>query len=111
MTPEGLWSFEFLDNKEHRGGGVAVFYKNRVLGGNTGFTYIGEYLLKGDEIIIKVNIKRFIDDAPGVYKDEFNLSVKGKYHDLDFIVTGTPDDNEDFIMAIQCTRCEEISGN
>ena len=109
MTPEALWSFEFLDNEENQGGGVAVFYRNHVYGGNNGFTYVGEYLLKGDEIQFKVNIKRFNDEVPGVYKDEYDFSASGKYHDLEFIVTGSPDDNEDLIMAVQCTRQADIT--
>ena len=78
MTPEALWSFEFVDNKEHHGGGVAVFYKNQVLGGNNGFTYIGEYLLKEHEISIKVNIKRFKDDVKEVAAGyECGIGIEG----------------------------------
>ena len=108
MGPEALWSIEFIDNKKHHGGGIAVLYRNRVLGGNSSFTYIGKYTLKGDEILFNVDIKRFNHDEPGIYKDEFNLSAKGKYHDLDFIVTGSPDGDERIILAIQCIRQGEI---
>ena len=109
MGPEALWSIEFIDNQKHHGGGIAVFYQNRVLGGNNGFTYIGEYKLIGDEIIFDVDIKKFNDDVPSIYKDEFKLSAKGKFHDLDFVVTGSPEGNEEFILAIQCTRQGEIN--
>ena len=108
MTPDALWSFEFVDNKEHYGAGVVVLFKNKVLGGNDGFTYIGEYLLKEGIISFNVSVKKFNEDAPGVYKDEYTLVAKGKYHDLDFIVTGSPDDDQDFILAVHCTRQEEI---
>ena len=108
MGPEALWSIEFIDNNEHHGGGIAVFYQNRVLGGNNGFTYIGDYKLIGEEIIFTVDIKRFNATVPGIYKDEFTLSARGKYHDLEFIVTGSPVENESLILAVQCTRQGEL---
>jgi hypothetical protein len=108
MTPDALWSFEFIDNEKHHGGGVAVFNKNKILGGNNGFTYIGGYSIVEDEILIKVDIKRFFKDVPGIYKDEFSFTAKGKYHKNQFIVTGSPDDGENFILAVQCTRQSEI---
>ena len=109
MAPDALWSFEFIDNKEHYGGGVAVFFKNQILGGNTGFTYKGEYSLEEDEILIKVSIKRFNDASPGIYKDDFELTAKGTYHNKQFIVTGSPNDDDSLILAVQCTRQAEIN--
>ena len=109
MTPEALWSIEFLDNNSNHGGGIAVFYKNQVLRGNNGFTYEGEYLLKGETIYFDVHIQRFKEDVPGIYKDEFNLHAKGRFHDLEFVVTGSPTDNEDLILAVKLTRRVEIN--
>lgn len=109
MTPEALWSLEFMDNRKHIGGGIAVLYRNRVFGGNASFTYIGEYKLKGEEILFKVDVKRFNDYLPGIYEDEFSFVAEGKYHDLDFIVTGSPEDDENIILAVQLTRQGEIS--
>lgn len=109
MTPEALWSLEFMDNKDHVGGGIAVLYRNRVFGGNASFTYIGEYKLNGGDIIFTVDVRRFNDYLPGLYKDEFRYVANGKYHDLDFIVTGSPEEDENFMMAVQCTRQGEIS--
>ncbi|MFT5133902.1 MAG: hypothetical protein ACI9SC_002375 [Gammaproteobacteria bacterium] len=108
MTPDALWSFEFIDNKERHGAGVVVFYRNKVLGGNHGFTYIGEYSLRGDEISFRVNVKKINDEVKGIYKDEYVFVAKGKYDDLSFIITGSPDDNDEFTLAIQCTRQGEI---
>lgn len=108
MTPDALWSLDFMDNRDHTGGGIAVLYRNRVLGGNASFKYNGEYVVKGDDIKFTVDVKRFNDYLPGVYKDEFRIVVQGKYDDLEFIVTGSPEDDENFVMAIQLTRQGEI---
>ena len=108
MTPEALWSLDFIDNRDHAGGGIAVLYRNRVLGGNASFTYIGEYTLVGEEILFTVDVKRFNDYLLGIYKDNFRFVSKGKYHDLDFIVTGSPEDDENMILAVQLTRQGEI---
>jgi len=108
MGPEALWSFEFIDNQEHHGGGIAVFYRDRIMGGNSSFTYTGNYKLRGDEILCQVNVKRFNGKETGIYKDDYILNMKGKFHDLEFIVTGSPDDNDDLIFAVQCTRQGEI---
>lgn len=109
MTPAALWSIEFVDNHEHDGGAMVVLYRNRVLGGNNAFTYIGEYSLKGDIIHFDVQIKRFKENVPGIYKDNFRVKARGKYHDLEFIVTGSPDDDDDFILAVKFHRQHEIN--
>jgi len=109
MTPEALWSLDFMDNRDHSGGGITVLYRNRVFGGNASFTYIGEYKLKDDNILFTVDIMRFNDYLPGVYKDEFRFIAQGKYHDLEFIVTGSPEGDENIILAVQLTRQGEIS--
>lgn len=108
MGPEALWSIEFIDNDKHRGGGIAVLYRKRVLGGSNAFAYIGEYKLIDDDIHFNVRVRRFSDVAEGAYKDEYTLVAKGKYDDLKFVVTGSPEDNNDYIMAIQLTRQGEI---
>ena len=109
MTPEALWSIEFLDNNNNHGGGTAVFYKNQVLGGNNGFTYDGSYRLRKDIMYIDVYISRFKADVPGIYKDEFELSVSGKFDDLEYIVTGSPVDDESLILAVKLRRRAEIN--
>ena len=109
MGPEALWSIEFIDNEEHHGGGIIVLFQNRVLGGNNGFVYTGDYKLKGSEILFNVAVKKFNPEVPSIYKNEFKYSAKGKYDDIEFIVTGSPDNDENFILAVQCTRQSELS--
>ena len=108
MSPEALWSIEFVDNEEHHGGGIAVLQNKRILGGNTSFTYVGDYHLEGGDIICNAHIRRFNDVMPGIYKDDFHLSVRGRFDDLQFIATGAPLDDDSLLIAVQFTRQGEI---
>ncbi len=56
---EGFWIVQYEGLKDH-GGGVTVFIRGSVLGGDSGTTYIGTY--QTDEKIIKarINIHNFL---------------------------------------------------
>ena len=46
---EALWSTEFRDgNNQMFGSGIVVFENGKVLGGDRGFTFVGNYSIKDD---------------------------------------------------------------
>ena len=76
---EGFWIVQYEGTKGN-GGGVAVFIKNRVYGGDSGSTYTGTYDENGKTLKARVRIHNYM---PGV------VSAIGIEGDYDLEVTGT----------------------
>jgi hypothetical protein len=76
---EGLWIVQF-HGPQGVGGGVVVFTKGQVLGGDSGFAYSGTYELKDNSLIAKVAVKNFDSSIPNVLgiPGDFDLLVEGK---------------------------------
>ena len=55
---EGLWIVQY-HGPPGTGGGVVVFVKGQVLGGDSGFTYSGSYDLTGELFKAKVEVQNF----------------------------------------------------
>ncbi len=79
---DGLWIVQY-HGPQGVGGGVVVFMKGQVLGGDSGFTYVGSYELKGDLLNAKVLVKNFDPNVPNVLgvPGNFDLVIEGKVKD------------------------------
>jgi T3SS negative regulator,GrlR len=71
---DGLWIVQY-HGPGGVGGGVVVFTKGQVLGGDSGFAYVGSYEEKGDSLKARVSTTQFDPNIPSV------LGVPGN-HDL-----------------------------
>ncbi len=61
---EGLWTVQF-QGPQGDGGGVVVFTNGKVLGGDSGFTYVGTY--EGDPVLkARVAVRNFLPGVPNV---------------------------------------------
>ncbi len=78
---EGFWIVQF-EGVQGNGGGVVVFLKGRVLGGDSGFTYTGTYKTDEKTISGRVSVRSFL---PGV------VSVVGFSGNVELILKGTID--------------------
>lgn len=76
---EGFWIVQF-EGLKGKGGGVAVFVRGRVFGGDSGSTYIGTYEEVANTLIARVRVHNYM---PGV------ISVIGMEGDYDLEVQGT----------------------
>jgi hypothetical protein len=81
---DGLWIVQF-HGPQGVGGGVAVFTKGQILGGDSGFTYAGTYDLKDNVLRGKVLVKNFDPAVPNV------LGIPG---DFDLILDAKVEGNE-----------------
>ena len=79
---EGLWIVQY-ESVKGGDGGVIVFVKGQVLGGDSGFIYTGTYKSDGKTISARVLVHNF---APGV------MSVLGIQEDVELAVQGTVSD-------------------
>jgi T3SS negative regulator,GrlR len=73
---EGFWIVQYAGN----GGGVAVFIKGHIFGGDSGSTYNGTYIEDAKTLRARVSVHNYM---PGV------VSVIGIEGDYDLDVTGT----------------------
>jgi len=75
---EGFWIVQY-EGMQGNGGGVAMFTKGRVFGGDTGYTYLGTYTTQGHAIRARVSVRNFIAGIPSVVgiEGDFELSIEG----------------------------------
>ena len=75
---EGLWTVQF-QGVQGVGGGVVVFAKGKILGGDSGYTYTGDYQENGNNVRAKVAVGNFIPGVPNVMgrQGNFELEISG----------------------------------
>ncbi len=80
---QGLWVLQYIGLKGS-GGGVVVFVNGKVLGGDTGYSYVGTYTLEDDTLKAHIRVSNFLPDVPNV------LGLSGDF-DLEIIAPVTGD--------------------
>ena len=108
MTCEALWSVEFKANNQDFGAGILVLETNRCLGGDTSYTYIGDFQLDNHIFKARLRIKKFNDLIPPLFKEDYMLSLEGEYKDDVFEISGSPDGSPEFVITVVCTRRAEL---
>lgn len=62
---EGFWIVQY-EGMRGNGGGVAMFIKGHLFGGDTGYIYMGTYKNEGKSVRAKINVRNFLPDIPSV---------------------------------------------
>jgi hypothetical protein len=86
---DGLWIVEY-HGPGGVGGGVVVFTKGQVLGGDSGFAYVGTFEQKGDVLKAKITTTQFdpnIQSVMGV-PGNHDLLIDGKVANETIEATG-----------------------
>ncbi|MGA8538406.1 MAG: GrlR family regulatory protein [Terriglobales bacterium] len=75
---EGFWIVQY-EGVHGNGGGVVIFMKGRVLGGDTGFVYTGTYQTNQKEVSAQIRVRNFLPEVPNVLgvEGDFELKLKG----------------------------------
>lgn len=75
---DGLWTLEFSAPRLS-GSGVVVCADGRVLGGDGGYYYSGDYQMDGDAIEAKIDVVRFEPNSISVFGNipRFRLILNG----------------------------------
>jgi hypothetical protein len=73
---EGLWIVQYV-GLQGSGGGVVVFANGKVLGGDTGYTYIGTYVVEGASLKAQIRVSNFLPEIPNVLglQGDFDLQI------------------------------------
>lgn len=76
---DGLWIVRF-HGPGGSGGGVLVFSKGQIVGGDSGFAWYGPYEVKGDSLTGKLFVKNFEPEMQSVFglPGDYEIVVEGK---------------------------------
>ncbi len=74
---EGFWIVQY-EGMQGNGGGVVMFIKGKVFGGDTGYTYLGSYETHGNALKARdgAQLHPLIPSVVGIAGD-FELSIEG----------------------------------
>lgn len=76
---EALWSVEFQSSFGMHGNGVAVFETSRILGGDSGMMYVGNFKVINDAIQADIHVTRYANNNQSVVGlEDFNLKLSGR---------------------------------
>jgi len=64
---DGLWTAEFGSTSGSFGGGVAVFQRGKILGGDGTYFYVGSYTVEGRQFHVTLKSSPFIEGARSVF--------------------------------------------
>ena len=110
---EAMYGITFVsntDNNNNGGYGVVVLETGRVLGGDSSFIYVGNYVVENGTIKAEVkctNDRESLDSIFGNLK-EFNLNLEGEINNKEFIVNGYMVENPEQQIAVKFTRRAEL---
>lgn len=107
---EALYGIEFVSNMNDSGYGVVVLETGRILGGDSSFTYIGDYEVKNGTVYANVrctNDRKMMQSVFGNI-NEFNLCLEGTLAEKEFILQGHVTENPTMKIGIKLTRRAEL---
>ena len=106
---DGLWIVRY-HGPEGVGGGVVVFTEGQVLGGDSGFAYVGTYQERGGTLKAKVTVKNFDPNIPSVLgvPGDHDLLIEGKIKGDAITGTGALVAFPDSKFVVQLTRYHKL---
>jgi hypothetical protein len=102
---DGLWTVEFR-GPLGIGGGVVVLMKGQVLGGDSGYYYVGSFDEKDDKFNAKVQVKNFMPQSQSVFggAGDVDLNMTGKVQGGTISGAGSPANAPQAQIAVTLTR-------
>jgi len=81
MGIEGLWTIHFRSTLSDFGAGVLVLTNNKILGGDAGYWYSGDYSLDNETLTGKVLVARFVENYLSIFGDlnQFELIFNARF--------------------------------
>jgi hypothetical protein len=106
---EGFWIVQY-EGLQGNGGGVAVFTKGKVFGGDSGCTYMGEYEARDDSVRAHVTVRNFLPDVPSVLGvvGDFELVIDGRVEGKVIRASGNLANNQAAGIALRLTKRADL---
>lgn len=111
---DGLWTVEFISTLNYYGTGILVLSNNRLLGGDQGYYYNGDYQLTDGVISGNIDVVQYNRDIISVFGniDHFSLTFRGELTEDNFI-DGTAElvANPAMTIQIKCRKKIDLYEN
>lgn len=84
MSEAGLWSLRFSSDMGIHRGGIVVIEGGKILGGDSGFTYVGHLRTQQQRMVATLRVTKYVLGAPPIFgMDDFEAEL-----------TAQPDENQ-----------------
>lgn len=105
----GFWIVQY-EGMAGNGGGVAMFIKGHVFGGDTGYTYLGSYDARNDLVRASINVQNYLPGVPSVVgiTGDFQLEIEGRVAEAIFNGAGRVVGQQAVGVALKLTRVAEL---
>ena len=102
---EGFWIVQY-EGMQGNGGGVAMFIKGKVFGGDSGYTYTGSYRIQGISVKANVTVRNFLPGVPSVVGvvGDFEMNIDGKLEGDVIKGTGSIPNSQAVGIAVKLTK-------
>lgn len=106
---DGFWIVQY-EGMRGNGGGVVVFTKGRLFGGDTGYTYLGSYKTDGKSVSAEVLVRAFLPNIPSVLgvAGDFDLKIQGQLEGDVIRGTGSLSDQRAVGIALKLTKKADL---
>jgi hypothetical protein len=106
---DGLWIVQY-HGPGGVGGGVVVFTKGQVLGGDSGFAYVGTYEEKGDTVKARVSTTQFDHNVPSILgiPGNHDMLIEGKINGEKIDASGALAAYPDTKIVVQLSRHHKL---
>jgi hypothetical protein len=106
----GLWTIELSTSAADMPGGVFIFQKGRIYGGNSGFFYVGNYITECDVISAKVEVINSGSASSPVFGSSkiSTLILSGRIQAPNMELTGRLSAKPALKIFLNCTKQADI---
>lgn len=111
---EAMWSARFRSNLGYQGDGLVVILNGKVMGGDSGFTYIGNCQVEKGVVTVTLKVKKYANPYGMVSvagSDDYQLTLSGKVDHDRIILTGHPEGASNVRLDVELNRIEELNWN
>ncbi|HXJ93076.1 MAG TPA: GrlR family regulatory protein [Terriglobia bacterium] len=108
---EGFWIVQY-EGVQGNGGGVVIFLKGHVLGGDTGFIYTGTYQTDEKTISARVLVRNFLPGIASVLgvQGDFELTLKGTVEGQTIKAGASVANQQVAGLVVKLTRVSDLPG-
>jgi len=106
---EGFWIVQY-EGMQGNGGGVAVFTKGHIFGGDSGSTYTGTYEENGKTLKARVRIHNYMPGVVSVIgvEGDYDLDVIGTVEGDTIKASGSPAGQQSAGLALRLTKAANL---
>ena len=107
-----MYKIEFFSNSNVGGNGIVILETQRVLGGDSSFSIIGDYDIKGRDFNAIVKCNNYANTLESIFGniDNFTLNLKGRANEefTTIDAEGYMDGNPKHLIQLRLERIAEL---